>query len=107
MSIIFSTRREDKFWKIMLFVHFLLAVSPLAGITRLQRVRRWAAQAPGQARGSIIKVHRTIYAVLGHCFHNHGAEPAPLRPGNEWPVGLNPARGEGVALGRQQTLTRL
>jgi hypothetical protein len=35
MSIIFSIRREDNYWKIMLFVHFLLAVGPLAGITRL------------------------------------------------------------------------
>jgi hypothetical protein len=48
MNIICSIRREDTFWKIPLFVHFLLAVSLLAGITRLQRVRHWAAEAAGQ-----------------------------------------------------------
>jgi hypothetical protein len=33
MNIIFSIIREDTFWKILLFVHFLLAVSLLAGVT--------------------------------------------------------------------------
>jgi heme A synthase len=33
MNIIFSIVREDTFWKILLFVHFLLAVSLLAGLT--------------------------------------------------------------------------
>jgi hypothetical protein len=33
MNIIFSIIREDTFWKILLFVHFLLAVGLLAGVT--------------------------------------------------------------------------
>jgi hypothetical protein len=33
MNIIFSIIREDTFWKILLFVHFLLAVSLLAAVT--------------------------------------------------------------------------
>jgi hypothetical protein len=33
MNIIFSIIREDTFWKILLFIHFLLAVSLLAGVT--------------------------------------------------------------------------
>jgi hypothetical protein len=33
MDIIFSVIREDTFWKILLFVHFLLAVGLLAGVT--------------------------------------------------------------------------
>ena len=33
MNIIFSVIREDTFWKILLFVHFLLAVSLLAAVT--------------------------------------------------------------------------
>jgi hypothetical protein len=33
MNIIFSIVREDTFWSILLFIHFLLAVSLLAGIT--------------------------------------------------------------------------
>src|SRR6266478_3443255 len=45
----------------------------------LQRDGYWAGQAPGQARGRIIKVDRAIHAALGHRFHNYGAEPAPFR----------------------------
>jgi heme A synthase len=33
MNIIFSIIREDTFWKILLFIHFLIAVSLLAGVT--------------------------------------------------------------------------
>ena len=33
MNIIFSVIREDTFWKILLFVHFLLAVGLLAAVT--------------------------------------------------------------------------
>jgi hypothetical protein len=33
MNIIFSVIREDTFWKILLFIHFLIAVSLLAGVT--------------------------------------------------------------------------
>jgi hypothetical protein len=33
MNIIFSIIREDTFWKILLFTHFLLAVSLLAAVT--------------------------------------------------------------------------
>lgn len=33
MNIIFSIVREDTFWRILLFVHFLLAVGLLAGVT--------------------------------------------------------------------------
>ncbi len=33
MDILFSVVREDTFWKILLFVHFLLAVALLAAVT--------------------------------------------------------------------------
>jgi heme A synthase len=33
MDIIFSVVREDTFWKILLFIHFLLAVGLLAAVT--------------------------------------------------------------------------
>src|SRR6266852_6207165 len=33
MDIIFSVIREDTFWKILLFIHFLLAVGVLAAVT--------------------------------------------------------------------------
>ena len=33
MNIIFSVIREDTFWKILLFIHFLLAVGLLAAVT--------------------------------------------------------------------------
>jgi hypothetical protein len=33
MNIIFSIIREDTFWKILLFIHFLLAVGLLAAVT--------------------------------------------------------------------------
>jgi hypothetical protein len=33
MNIVLSVMREDTFWKILLFVHFLLAVSLLAAVT--------------------------------------------------------------------------
>jgi hypothetical protein len=33
MNIIFSIIREDTFWKILLFIHFLVAVGLLAGVT--------------------------------------------------------------------------
>ena len=33
MNIIFHFIREDTFWSILLFIHFLLAVSMLAGVT--------------------------------------------------------------------------
>jgi hypothetical protein len=48
---------------------------------RLQRVRCWTGQAPGQARRRIIKINRTADAVLRHLFHNDSAESAPLRWG--------------------------
>jgi heme A synthase len=35
MNIIFSIIREDTFWKILLFVHFLIAVGLLAAVTLL------------------------------------------------------------------------
>src|SRR5256712_5710662 len=33
MNIIFSVIREDTFWKILLFIHFLLAAGLLAAVT--------------------------------------------------------------------------
>ncbi len=65
----------------------------------LQRVCCWAGQAPGHARGRIIKVDHTIDAALRHCFHNYGAEPAPFRRRHRRPLALGPAHGEGVAVG--------
>src|SRR5258708_36662208 len=65
----------------------------------LQRVRRRADQAPGHARGHIMKVDRTIDAVLRHRFDNYIAEPPLLRLRHGRPIALAPAHGEGVADG--------
>jgi hypothetical protein len=46
-----------------------------------------------------MQVDGTIHAALRHRFHDHCAEPAPLRHRHGRPVALGPAYGEGVALG--------
>src|SRR5215469_13011752 len=68
--------------------------------SRLQRVRSWAGQAPGHARGCVLKVDPPIDASLRHLFHNYSAEPAPLRHRHGRPVALLPTHGEDVAVGR-------
>src|SRR6266849_7662716 len=65
----------------------------------LQRVRCWAGQALGHARGRVIKVDRAIQAALRHRFHNYRAEPAPLRWRYRWAIALGRAHGESVAIG--------
>jgi hypothetical protein len=47
---------------------------------------------------AIIKVDATVDALLGHRFHNHGTEPAPLRRRHGQTIALGPAHGEGVPL---------
>jgi hypothetical protein len=37
MNIIFSVIREDTFWRILLFLHFLMAVALLAAVTLRRR----------------------------------------------------------------------
>jgi hypothetical protein len=54
MGIIFDYIREDTFWKILLFVHFLLAVSLLAAVTlQAVAVLMPAPQAAGAA-GNVV-----------------------------------------------------
>src|SRR5262249_29101836 len=51
MNIIFSMIREDTFWKILLFCHFLMAVALLAAVT-LQAVS--VLTSPRQSAGNFI-----------------------------------------------------
>jgi hypothetical protein len=56
MDIIFSVIREDTFWKILLFVHFLLAVALLAAVTlQAVTVLMPARQTAGQAAGYVVE----------------------------------------------------
>jgi hypothetical protein len=68
-------------------------------LTSIQRVRCWAAQAPGHPRGRIFKVNRTIHAAFRHRFHDYGAEASPLRRRYGRPIAFDPTHIEGVAIG--------
>ena len=76
MNIIFSVIREDTFWKILLFVHFLLAVGLLAAITLqavavLMPVRQVAGgfidrnPVPAAAYTALIAVVYVFQALMG------------------------------------------
>jgi hypothetical protein len=76
MDIIFSVVREDTFWRILLFIHFLLAVAVLAAVT-LQAVAvlmpaRQAAghfidrgPVPAQAYTMLVIVLYVLQALMG------------------------------------------
>jgi hypothetical protein len=66
---------------------------------RLQHVRCWAGQAPGQACRGVIKIDSTIQAAFRHRFDDNAAEPAPSRCRHGRPLALGPAHREGVAVG--------
>ncbi len=56
MDIIFSVIREDTFWKILLFIHFLLAVALLAAVTlQAVTVLMPARQTAGQRIGYAVE----------------------------------------------------
>src|SRR5262245_50338996 len=64
----------------------------------LQRVPRWAGQAPGQARWRELKVHRTTQGAFRHPFHDGCAEPVLLRRRHGRLLALGPTHGEGVTV---------
>jgi hypothetical protein len=76
MNIIFSIIREDTFWKILLFVHFLLAVSLLAAVTLqavavLMPARQMAGKfvdrspVPAASYATLIAVVYVLQALMG------------------------------------------
>src|SRR5260370_42174403 len=64
----------------------------------LQRVRRPARQAPGHARGSVIKLNLTADAQLRHRVDDRAAEATALWWRHARPVALSPAHRERIAL---------
>jgi hypothetical protein len=69
----------------------------LASSGRLQCVYRRAGQAPGHARGRVLKVDLAVHAALGHLLHNDRAKPALLRCRHGRSVALAPVHGERIA----------
>jgi hypothetical protein len=65
MDIIFSVIREDTFWKILLFIHFLMAVALLAAVTlQAASVLTSARQAAGNFIDRFSPVPAASYAAV-------------------------------------------
>ncbi len=65
MSLIFSVIREDTFWSILLFVHFLMAVALLAAVTlQAASVLTSARQAAGNFIDRFSPVPAASYAAV-------------------------------------------
>jgi hypothetical protein len=65
MDIIFSVIREDTFWSILLFIHFLMAVTLLAAVTlQAASVLTSARQAAGNFIDRFSPVPAASYAAV-------------------------------------------
>jgi hypothetical protein len=77
MNIIFNVIREDTFWKILLFLHVLMAVALLAAVT-LQAVA--VLMSARQAVGNFIDRFSPVRAA-SYAARNHHSLCAPSAPG--------------------------
>src|SRR5262249_6633760 len=67
-------------------------------VLTLHHIDRRAGQVPHNTRGNEIKVDLTVDCLPHHRVDNRAAEAAALRRRHRWPIALNPAHHEGIAL---------
>jgi hypothetical protein len=108
MNIIFSIRREDKFWKIMLFV-----LTSYSRSVRLLASPGSSAFAAGQLRRQVrpeeASLRFTVPSTLCSAMASITMVPNPRRSGGETsgPSASIPLMAKVLPSVRQQTLTRL